>query len=72
MCVLVTNDHGVESPGLAPPALHHAEVGLPPESDTAPVAAGHASVALIHGLRAAEWAPVAERLERRFLARTGS
>ncbi|MBA3281415.1 MAG: 5'/3'-nucleotidase SurE [Acidimicrobiia bacterium] len=52
--------------------LRRTEVELPPESDTALVAAGYAAVTLLNGPRAADWAPVAEHIERRLVVRTGS
>ena len=52
--------------------LRRTEVELPPESDTALVAAGYAAVTLLHGPRSAEWAPVADHIERRLLLQTGA
>lgn len=52
--------------------LRATDVELPPETDTALVAAGYAAVTLLNGPRAAEWAPVAEHLERLLPTRAGS
>lgn len=52
--------------------LRPTDAELPPETDTALVAAGYASVTLLQGPRAADWAPVAEHLERLLPSRAGS
>lgn len=45
--------------------LHPTDVELPADSDTALVAAGYAAVTLLTPPAVAEWAPVADHLERR-------
>lgn len=57
----------VVSSAGAPLQMELRETGLllPPESDTALVAAGYAAVTAIVGIRADEWQPVAAEVERR-------
>lgn len=52
--------------------LRRTDVELPADSDTALVAAGYAAVTLLHPPSAAEWAPVADHLERRLGGRLAS
>ena len=45
--------------------LHETGLALPPNTDTALVAAGYAAITAIVGIRADEWQPVASEVERR-------
>ena len=47
--------------------LKGTEVELPPNTDSALVSAGYAAVTIIQGVTSADWAPVADHIERRVL-----
>lgn len=53
--------------------LQSTGVELPPDTDTALVAAGYAAVTIINGITSADWAPVADHIERcaRVLGKAG-